>query len=143
MVSERQSMYVKPNDEKTRRLWLAGEFEERSRKATTTGRARAGASPPSPEADRCRADCGGRSADTRTRSPEIESEPSCRLSNRHFGSFLQLSSAYLSFRHYGRASRIILNGVSAARRNRVNPPFERTSRRRRSPACAPRARPTS
>ncbi len=44
---------------------------------------------------------------------------------------------------YGRASKIILNGVSAARRNRVNPAFERTSRRRRSPACAPRARPTS
>jgi len=44
---------------------------------------------------------------------------------------------------YGRASMIILNGVSAARRNRVNPPFERTSLKRRSPACAPRARPTS
>ena len=43
----------------------------------------------------------------------------------------------------GRASRIILNGVSAARRIRVNPPFERTSLKRRSPACAPRARPTS
>jgi hypothetical protein len=68
---------------------------------------------------------------------------SCRLSNRHFGSLLQLSSASLSFRHYGRASRIILNGVSAARRKRVNPPFERTSLMRRSPACAPRARPTS
>jgi hypothetical protein len=35
---------------------------------------------------------------------------------------------------YGRASTTILTGVSAARRNRVNPPFERTSLKRRSPA---------
>jgi hypothetical protein len=44
---------------------------------------------------------------------------------------------------YGRASRIMLNGVSAARRTRVKPPFDRTSLKRRSPACAPKARPTS
>jgi hypothetical protein len=44
---------------------------------------------------------------------------------------------------YGRASRIMLNGVSVARRIRVNSPLARTSLRRRSPACAPRARPTS
>jgi hypothetical protein len=44
---------------------------------------------------------------------------------------------------YGRASRIRLNGVSVARRTRVNPPCSRTSVSRASPACAPSARPTS
>src|SRR5215831_12895345 len=41
------------------------------------------------------------------------------------------------------ASRIRLNGVSAARRNRVSPPCWATSRSRASPACAPSPRPTS
>jgi len=36
-----------------------------------------------------------------------------------------------------------LNGVSAARRKRPKPPSLATSRSRFSPACAPRARPTS
>ena len=45
-------------------------------------------------------------------------------------------------RRYGRASRTMLNGVSVARRKRVNPPLStRTCRRRRSPAWAPRADP--
>src|SRR5437870_11971083 len=44
---------------------------------------------------------------------------------------------------YGRASRIRLNGVSVARRNRVNPPCVTTSRKRDSPAWAPRPSPTS
>src|ERR1700729_531517 len=43
----------------------------------------------------------------------------------------------------GRASNTRLNGVSAARRKRVNPPVAVTSRILASPACAPRARPTS
>src|ERR1700737_763664 len=58
---------------------------------------------------------------------------------QHDDEFLGYSRGF----SYGRASRIILNGVSAARRIRVNPPFERTSLKRASPACAPRARPTS
>jgi hypothetical protein len=68
----------------------------------------------------------------------------CKLSNR-FTSLLQIFRVSVGSRQipYGRASRIILNGVSAARRNRVNPPSKRTSLKRRSPACAPRARPTS
>ena len=42
----------------------------------------------------------------------------------------------------GRASKTRLNGVSAARRNRVKPPsFTITSVSRRSPACAPSAGP--
>jgi hypothetical protein len=42
----------------------------------------------------------------------------------------------------GRASRIRLNGVSAARRKRENPPFATTtSRSRVLPACAPSAGP--
>lgn len=44
---------------------------------------------------------------------------------------------------YGFASSTRLNGVSAARRNRVKPPAVATSRRRASPAWAPRAAPTS
>lgn len=44
---------------------------------------------------------------------------------------------------YFLASRIRLNGVSAARRKRVNPASLNTSRRRGSPACAPSASPTS
>lgn len=44
---------------------------------------------------------------------------------------------------YGRASYTMLNGVSAARRKRVNPAPVTTSRIRASPACAPSARPTS
>ncbi len=44
---------------------------------------------------------------------------------------------------YGLASRIRLNGVSAARRTRLNPASRSTSVSRDSPACAPSARPTS
>ena len=44
---------------------------------------------------------------------------------------------------YGRASRIMLKGVSAARRTLEKPPFWMTSRSFVSPACAPRAAPTS
>ena len=44
---------------------------------------------------------------------------------------------------YGRASSTRLNGVSVARRNRVNPASAATSPSRCSPACAPRPRPTS
>lgn len=43
----------------------------------------------------------------------------------------------------GRASSTMLNGVSTARRMRVKPPAVSTSRKRASPACAPRAAPTS
>jgi hypothetical protein len=43
----------------------------------------------------------------------------------------------------GRASRIILNGVSVARRILVKPPAVMTSRSLASPACAPSADPTS
>lgn len=43
----------------------------------------------------------------------------------------------------GRASKTRLNGVSAARRNRLNPAVPMTSAIRASPACAPRASPTS
>ena len=53
-------------------------------------------------------------------------------------------------RHQGRdtefqglASSTILNGVAAARRKRVKPPWRQTSARRFSPACAPSAAPTS
>src|SRR3954469_15816281 len=44
---------------------------------------------------------------------------------------------------HGRASRTMLNGVSAARRTRPKPPAAITSRRRASPAWAPSASPTS
>ena len=44
---------------------------------------------------------------------------------------------------YSRASNTRLNGVSAARRKRVQPPAVTTSRIRASPAWAPSARPTS
>ncbi|RZU41338.1 hypothetical protein BDD14_2854 [Edaphobacter modestus] len=44
---------------------------------------------------------------------------------------------------YARASNTRLKGVSAARRKLLKPPEETTSRIRASPACAPRARPTS
>jgi hypothetical protein len=44
---------------------------------------------------------------------------------------------------YRRASSTILNGVSAALRIRVNPPSAITDLSRASPACAPRANPTS
>jgi TfoX/Sxy family transcriptional regulator of competence genes len=44
---------------------------------------------------------------------------------------------------YGLASRIMLNGVSVARRTRVKPPCLMTSASRASPAWAPSARPTS
>jgi len=43
---------------------------------------------------------------------------------------------------YGRASRTMLKGVSAARRTRVNPPARITSRSFASPACGPRLAPT-
>ena len=43
----------------------------------------------------------------------------------------------------GRASRIILNGVSAARRNLVNPASVTTCLKRRSPAWAPNPNATS
>ena len=46
-------------------------------------------------------------------------------------------------RDYGRASRIMLNGVSAARLTLRNPPEVMTSRSLASPACAPSAAPTS
>ena len=46
-------------------------------------------------------------------------------------------------RAHGRASRTRLNGVSAARRKRVNPAAVTSSRKRASPACAPSASPTS
>src|SRR5580692_60925 len=42
-----------------------------------------------------------------------------------------------------RASNTRLNGVCAARRNLEKPPSLTTERRRPSPACAPRHRPTS
>ena len=45
--------------------------------------------------------------------------------------------------NYPFASNTRLNGVSAARRKRVNPPRVTTSRIFHSPACAPSARPTS
>ena len=44
---------------------------------------------------------------------------------------------------HGRASRIMLNGVSVARLTLRNPPAVMTSRSRASPACAPSAAPTS
>lgn len=44
---------------------------------------------------------------------------------------------------YGRASRIILNGVSVARRNCLKPASVATWRNRRSPACAPSPSATS
>ncbi len=44
---------------------------------------------------------------------------------------------------YGRASYTMLNGVSVARRNRLNPAVVTTSRMRDSPAWAPRHNPTS
>ena len=44
---------------------------------------------------------------------------------------------------YGRASKTKLNGVSVARRKRVNPPAVTTSRKRASPAWLPKASPTS
>ena len=44
---------------------------------------------------------------------------------------------------YFLASRIRLNGVSVARRNRVKPASPNTCFSRASPACAPSARPTS
>jgi hypothetical protein len=77
--------------------------------------------------------------------PEALSPPASWVSWLFRGATLrQVPSRRLPNRiSYARASRIILNGVSAARRTRVNPPFERTSLKRRSPACAPRARPTS
>jgi Putative restriction endonuclease len=46
-------------------------------------------------------------------------------------------------RRYGRASRIMLNGVSVARRTWRKPPAVMTSRNLASPAWAPRAAPTS
>jgi len=46
-------------------------------------------------------------------------------------------------RFHGLASNTRLKGVSVARRKRVNPPAVTTSRNLASPACAPRARPTS
>jgi hypothetical protein len=48
-----------------------------------------------------------------------------------------------SGRAYGRASRIMLNGVSAARRTLRNPPAVMTSQSLASPACAPSPAPTS
>jgi hypothetical protein len=48
----------------------------------------------------------------------------------------------LSRQFYGLASNTMLNGVSVARRNRVNPPCSTTTWRNRfSPACAPNAGP--
>jgi len=44
---------------------------------------------------------------------------------------------------YGLASKTRLKGVSAARRKCEKPPLVTTSRMRFSPACAPRASPTS
>jgi hypothetical protein len=44
---------------------------------------------------------------------------------------------------YGRASNIKLNGVWVALRKWLKPPAETTSRSRCSPACAPKAKPTS
>jgi hypothetical protein len=44
---------------------------------------------------------------------------------------------------YGLASMIILKGVSAARPTVVKPPLRMTSRSLASPACAPKAVPTS
>jgi hypothetical protein len=48
-----------------------------------------------------------------------------------------------SYTLYGRASNTILNTVSVARRKRVNPPCNTTSRILFSPACAPNPAPTS
>ena len=44
---------------------------------------------------------------------------------------------------HGLASRMRLNGVSVARRTRLNPASRSTAASRRSPACAPSPRPTS
>ena len=46
-------------------------------------------------------------------------------------------------RSHGRASKTRLNGVCAARRNRVKPAAVTVLRMRSSPACAPSAAPTS
>ena len=51
--------------------------------------------------------------------------------------------APLALHHYGRASRIMLKGVSVARLTPRMPPAVMTSRSLVSPACAPRAAPTS
>jgi hypothetical protein len=58
--------------------------------------------------------------------------------SRRFGVTLQWSSS-----SQGRASKTRLKGVWAARRKPPNPAAVTTLRRRCSPACAPRARPTS
>jgi hypothetical protein len=48
-----------------------------------------------------------------------------------------LTTAGTALRRQGRASRIMLNGVSVARRILVKPPAVMTSRSLASPACAP------
>ena len=53
------------------------------------------------------------------------------------------TTAGTALRFQGRASRIMLNGVSVARRILVKPPVVMTSRSLASPACAPSAVPTS
>jgi len=52
-------------------------------------------------------------------------------------------SAPVSLSSYGRASRIMLNGVSVARLTLRKPPAVMTSHNLASPACAPSAAPTS
>lgn len=54
----------------------------------------------------------------------------------HVGTRAPSSMAALG---YFSTSKIRLNGVAAARRNRVNPPASIISRSRASPACAPNA----
>ena len=80
----------------------------------------------------------GRSSERTTR-PERSSSPRAR---GRTGAVADCSVA-AARRGYGLASRMRLNGVSVARRTRVNPPWLRTSVSRASPACAPKARPTS
>ena len=60
------------------------------------------------------------------------------------GAHVHVEGELLSRSHIqGLASYTTLNGVSVARRNRVNPAAVTTSRMRASPACAPRHNPTS
>ena len=55
--------------------------------------------------------------------------------------FQAAPSNYAIFAYF--ASRMMLKGVSVALRSELNPPSVTTSRNRTSPACAPKAMPTS
>ena len=65
------------------------------------------------------------------------------VANDRRGQDAGLTTAGTALRRQGRASRIMLNGVSVARRILVKPPAVMTSRSLASPACAPSAEPTS